>query len=1529
MANDLLDVVAESYPINLDDMVEELPKPQSKIPEASVRNQAALTTLLSDDPAKIEENYRNMMVEAEQGTSYTKDAIKNQADARHSVGNKQALMSILSDPKIPLEQKRQAILNINSDFNKDTSTIVASAAAQLPSKGENQEQEDVRILGAEQFKSVRESRELKQKLLNGKMAKLNPAFGSMTADVAEVMIAPFAVNKVGFGILNDILTELGGTASRKRTAATPGSTIMDIREKLAQIPAEDRIAVEQKIADMIYNTPNIVFQNDNAFARMTLSSSILQEGGYSSVDKWLDNASGLLDIIGVGTLAKSGIRQVTKLFTKTPQNVVDNINLRSVTNTTSPVSPIKVMEDSNPERARGMYEMIVKSSGDEVAQAVASTSKDAAIVDAHLPQPLARDGSIESKLVDPDRNVKTISPDEKVVKEWEDSGALIFTENERKAAQAVVFHDLVNVKNITPLDNMTAIGVNQGNTLSIKAVYGTTEGGFLKAQDALDQVKLSLREYSITDRDLTLMRKEGDEYIPVTLAEAKADGNYVVQLDTKHKLSANDITEWDKLDVKRNFFDRIPFLRSSKSGTVANHILDNASMLHPTISGAMVVQTDKAVRIDKLLLKLHAQFSDAYTKLPKARQDKVYEYLKEANANGLELNANQLVGRGFVQDEIQAIQQWRKNWDTHYWLENADLVRTLTHQGFKVFDSNNTKLFAKEIGKNQNIGKVYDPSVDAIVPISKTDMDALYQAGGSLAVFRRPLDVNGTVIEHMMVRNTPTEYLRGLRDFDQVLDYRKGYYQVQYKAPKFITERLVNSAGTEYYKAREVAGDTQSAEQIRRRLAVAENKPVEDFRVRDDLKDMKVDTDAYWDLHNASGRISQRRRGKRLEDSSAPVGGFDHQYMLDPVESAIRASRSLSGRVAMRDALEVSKQRALAQYGDFFKSDGKGGKQWVEHSNSLVPTTARQASELADARTTVEYINYMQNGYVNAFDESFKSTMNAVASMLTASPKAEKSFIWMGGINPTNEAKHGVFQAYIGLNPFRQALIQSHQTVRLLGYNPAYLASGKASIDGMTYNLYTVMKRDINLASKADKEMIEFIQKSGMLDAVDKQNLVRGTLYDMKESSNKVKKIAGTMLTIPRKIGFDSGEQANLALHLLAVRDKFIKQGKNMADPAVRDEAYSVARALTYDMNFAGDLPYNQNAFSLFLQFFQVPHKAFLSLTNRRIPASDRVRLAMMDTLLFGVPGALAIENLIGKEMLPKDGPQRDAVTHGLVSTAYNGALSVIAGKDIKVDFSSLSPYGIDGFAHLVHAVTSGGMLEFIQNSPAFTMYIKSGSRVQESFGRMFRYLGFIDTQEGLDPETATSVLKGVAEISSGWTNAQKAKIIYEMGKIPDKKENGAIMDDAHWMYAAAQVLGFRSQKEVFEWAAIKELQQNDKDREADYKKVYDSYIRVLTRDNKLKVSDPEAIEKVLGAVRLIYKDDFKAQEWFHKRLAKDMVDKKDTLMRNVIEAGNFYDANKSMANARQLGIVDEDYKKALKLFEDLQQAQQKLKESD
>ena len=249
----------------------------------------------------------------------------------------------------------------------------------------------------------------------------------------------------------------------------------------------------------------------------------------------------------------------------------------------------------------------------------------------------------------------------------------------------------------------------------------------------------------------------------------------------------------------------------------------------------------------------------------------------------------------------------------------------------------------------------------------------------------------------------------------------------------------------------------------------------------------------------------------------------------------------------------------------------------------------------------------------------------------------------------------------------------------------------------MGYNtryFFTGLSGDVAKYVTGDKALVKFVEDSGMIDAIDRHNMIRGAIEDVGLRHNVVTQSGGKALDFTRAIGFDTGEKANIIVHLLTVRDKFIKQGKNVADKTVRDEIYSTARALSYDMNFAGDFPYNQNSMSLIMQFFQVPHKAITSVTtNRRIPWQDKLRLAMSDMFLWGVPGSAVITNIVGKDMLPEDPAAREAVVFGVESLVFNRLFSNLAGKDVGIDFSSLSPYSVEGWAKMFTAILSGGQV--------------------------------------------------------------------------------------------------------------------------------------------------------------------------------------------------------------------------------------------
>ena len=405
--SELLDKVAESYPVTLDDMVKESTERPVRLPEASARNQAALTALLSSDPASA---YTQIRTEQQEGVSYTKDKIYNEAAQKHVVANRPHVMSILADPNIPLEQKSVIIANLQQPV--ETSEVIATEAAVASVKNESAEAESARINTANMFKDIRQAREDKQTLMNSQFARLNPSFDKLAVDVAEQLI-PFVNQKEAYSVLNDILRLVGIEESKKLTMFAPGSSKAQIRERLSRIAPQDQAVIHKRIADILMTTPDITFTKDSHYARLKLMQELLDDDGYSTVQKYVDNTMWALDVLTVGT-ASPILKGIGKLLIRT-ENRARNIDLRNITAPTSPVSPIKVLEDSNPEKARALYTAAIKADGDEVAKAVSGTDKQGLIADAHLPQPTGVDGSVEARLVDPNKKLREMELDERLL----------------------------------------------------------------------------------------------------------------------------------------------------------------------------------------------------------------------------------------------------------------------------------------------------------------------------------------------------------------------------------------------------------------------------------------------------------------------------------------------------------------------------------------------------------------------------------------------------------------------------------------------------------------------------------------------------------------------------------------------------------------------------------------------------------------------------------------------------------------------------------------------------------------------------------------------------------------------------------------------------------------------------------------------------------------------------------------------------------------------------------------------------------
>jgi len=1512
---DNLDEVAQVSPVSIDDFIEERPL-APLAPDATIRNRAAILALQSDKPI---ENYQALYQEGTEGRSDLYSMLKGQNDVKEDLLSQQALMTILADPSTTPEMAQKAIDNINKGMSKDSGRRLALDAALEASEGYSPNKEDARIHAVEIFDEIHQYAKDKQAILNEHGMMLNQDNVRTLSELVEGVL-PFANNKLSYSVLKDISKELNLGIGGAKAALLPGEAKVAIREAISNMPPNQQVEAFKKIRSVLENNSTIFFRDDNDFAEYMLVNDLLAEEGYGTMSRVFDNASGLLDLIGLGVVRTAG--KVFKSFKRTPEAMESNVATRSVSNNTSPVAPANLIKDTNPDRAKKMLQAVDEAKSDELSKALFGVSRDEAIISNTLPQPASIDGTVESRIINP--NPEVLNTIKGFGGEW-------LTTGEKSRAVNYIEEALKEVKGVTYHDNMSQGGLS-GINYKGKAVYGLEGSGFSNAEDALNQTKFALSEFGIVEDNIQILKKIDGEYVPVKREEvAGLDGDYLAAVEINRDIKASDIGSFDVLDVKRNLFDSVPAFRSKKSGTMANTLLDNASMLHPKITGGGVVQTDKGVLIDKLFLDEFDAFAVPFRSLKSERQDKLYEYIKLANKDGLDEDVLSLTARGFTSEEVNILNKWRSAWDTQWFFENRDLIKTVDAQGYKLFDHSNARLIGKPIQKDLNINLAYDADTDKLVKLSAQDIENLYNNGGTLSKLRRSEYLDNAWVDHFIVKNQPNNYMRALNASDEVLTYRKGYYQVHYDAPQFIVQVVKDGQGNKLFeKAVDIAGTTKEAEHIRDGLSKATG---EEFYVRGDVKKFAPDTDYYWDLQSASGRLAQRRRGTPLQDSTVPRG-FSETYMVDPVEGAIRSARSLAGRLASRDYLEHTKARALQQFGDVFPESQFGKPQWTENSNSLVARGRMTGKHIRDARTTVEYINYLQRGYENAFDEGFKGLMNTLANVMARfSSKGEKLFMSAADIGPTDLGKNVVFQAYIATNPHRQWIVQTHGVMRILGYNPSYAISGLPR-DVHTYILSKMLPD--NKLTPQMRELRDFVDGSGMLQAVDRHNMVRGALTDMAESHKPIQRIFGKSLAVPRKIGFDIAEQTNVTNHILAVRDKFLKEGLDVTKPEVKDQIYSQARAIMGDMNFAGDMPYNQNAMAILMQFAQYPHKAITSITtNRRIrgtinplnkelystPISknDKLRLAAIDTLLFGVPFSVAVSNMIGEDMLPENPVAREAVLYGVESAIINKALSNIAGRDINLDVGSLSPYNMEGFAQMSEAFLDGGFWEMLSHSPASNVFFKDGSKVQEAIGRLIRYGGHFDPER---PEDLQSILSGFAEISSGWSNYLKAKAIWETGNITTKSGQ-VIRSDAGGMEAMAKAFGFATQEEAYTYYMRNKLSENSKAYEDEVKRWTKSYVSYLTRQEKFTNQDPEVFIKTLGAARRVWGGSIKAQEVINRELGYLAKDIKSSLINDMLKASSLPQGKQSLVEMKNSGVLnDDEFDRAVRLIEDINKLQ-------
>ena len=1080
--------------------------------------------------------------------------------------------------------------------------------------------------------------------------------------------------------------------------------------------------------------------------------------------------------------------------------------------------------ETNPMLARNIHAAIHTQRTDEMAQATHGLTRDQALAKGHTPQ--IGDSSRITKVVPPDmnRSIRQVVADafKKLLRQG--TAGLEFTPAELGRARSAIVSDFSNAFGLDLNTAMSSV-VSDGSRFVIRGVYTNGETGWLMPEHALDQARFAARNFKMDDSAFTLLRKEGDEYVPVDWKDHYGkEGDYAISLDADLSIYDHlDKVKWDDpLTIKKNWFDRIQ-TGLSRSGSITQHLFPADVTLPKRITSAFSVAEDMSNVATRALGEKYKNFHSKMKALSKDMQASVWDYIQEANAKELPYNQADVLARtGRGGDE--AVREWRSFWDLMFDLENQDLVRSLNLHGYTMFkDSiNNTQLYVKQYARNAipRDHRALDALTGDVKTLTKAELDNLYNSGGYVAKLRSPEDFNGARAEFVVVQNTPQSYARKFLDTDKVLNKKEGYYQVFYKSPVFIT----NPEG----KVVSVAGSKVDA---RKQIELMDRQYGPGHALRDD-KNVTDEIGNHWQQAEVEGRLAQRYRGTMFSETVNHRPDQVDALIYHPAESAARATQSMATRLALRNTMETTKREWLTRFGHLVKKEK--GMELFPTVRSEIGQNEHFTKEVADARTLWAHINYMENGYLNHMDSTFKNSLNAVADALG---EAEWGTMERLVRQATPErgvsgvVKGAVTQALIFYNPLRQLLINANQGVRVASYNPSGFFSGRISSTLMDMSMGAITN-----VFKGDADIVnQLLRESGIRWSANRHNLVRGTMMELTDRSlGGVQSHLQSANNAIRKVGFDAGENMSAVIHMAAVVDDYKYNRKlDVTDARVRAEMMAEARAVMGNMNRAGDMPYNQNMASMVMAYMQVPHKFAFQFMNRQLPPKKRYQLLAGDMALWGLPtsviGAMwASDPDSPYSQLPEN--VRLVLAEGLQEVLVNTALSTISGTNVDIDLNtSLNPLDMGGFRDMYAEMLTGGFEGLMGHGPVGNVF---GFDAASRTGLVFQTLGNMFSSDDVTETDTMDVAKAVAKFSAGFSNYDKARMMWLSGEARDAY--GRLMaDDVSKVEAVAQAFGMPPSRVANRYEVLKDMNDTGaKPGENQAKKDVQTLTRILAHNS-------------------------------------------------------------------------------------------------
>ncbi|MFT4271685.1 MAG: hypothetical protein QM578_11790 [Pantoea sp.] len=1493
-----LDDFLDSTPGSIDDFTDgssNTPQPQQALVSSpSVRNSAATTALLNapTDPNQVLPTYDAISSEhAQLGYSPTQNQILDARKTQEASNFQQAMYDSLANPEVP-DLTKQNILQAHQEGRIAKSNLLTAQGmlgtqeAIETNPSETAEATVSRDLFAAGMDKAVEYKRQQQAIYNATaMAQEEDGLTATVVGMGENLV-PGVTSAKSARLYSSLSNDTKGVIASFFLQGTAKSVLAD---KFNALPLDQRMAVLDGIATTVNSEGRtILLPSEKDNANLATLQAITQSGSYTVTDETLDNLGGLLDMSGLAVpfkmagrllgLGKSA-KEVDALVRagKAAEGATDAeaaIQQRQLMAQQQPSSPLEIIKDANPDKARRIIAGVAQEPSGEFSQAVAGTTTDNLMTGYIAAQPKVLDGTVQSKVYDPTRyDDFQYMPDNDTLDLVRSASAPNLSTVEKRRLDANVTNDFQNATGLVNRKEMTTVGANEsGNGLDISAVYGPSDSGWNSVQDAVSQAQFALRKYGVDENDINILVRDGDTYHPVPYSSLKntegdVAGDYLLQIKQDYTYNAGDLADdqMSVFDVAGNWLNRADvFYGKSGRGSLSSNVIAPEAMFDPEFMKGAVLSDLKKDIVGEQLTKVAKGFTDALQPLARERRNAIIDTIKEANAKGITYNYTDLAGRGFNEAEIRTFEHFKKTQDTLWHLTNADMVRSYKTRGYgrMVHPKSGLDVIARPVSLNsvRNNTTIYDAAQDTVRVLTPEDRALMNSRNSGLAELAHPIEIDGQQVLHVVNDNHAAgTYLRALSDDDTVMAYRKGYYSVRYTNPHFIERRLVDADGVsvkdehgqDIWQAYATAPDMLTANKAIERYK--KTRP-SDYRVRSDLKGGDYDK-ASTQAMSAGGLSAQRVRGKRLEDAIGSNAELDGGHIESPIKAMNSSIESVASRVSYRDWIETSKKRLLATYSDVMPI--RNGKPDYPTNISEI---AGEGKRKAAARAMYEHIRAMENGYVNSIDDLTKSIFSSAANGLggyaakqgdniagKALSVGEKGFRAASDVSPSGVLKSLSFGMMIALNPFRQLAVQAAQAFMTVGRHPTYIAhifddATLLMLDKFNPNAPEAFYKLFGRSKAEFKAMKAAMEKSGVTKGISRHEMIQGMLSTNTDLSvgyasraaNITSKGAKTALGLPRKIGFDAGEYFVQASSYFAHYDEALKasvkagKGTTLPNDMLKQVAND-ARQFTGNFSRSGQMALNHNELSVIGQYGQVPLKMIGLLFNRSIPLKNRVGMAAFAVSMFGAPDWLGS---MLSEHLPDNETERELILGGLSNVLTNSMIEAVWGQKSQVDWGGgVNPYDPQGVIDMVHTLFSEGVGEAIAKAPVGSLVSGSNPRIS-NLVRDFGYASGLVT----DPSSDTSVekwhavMQDVGNLSSGYSNAYKAWLMLKYQR--EYSATGAMTrDNVTTPEAFAKALGFQSLAQARSFAVMDDIRTENDKYNADIDQYFNDVSRRLMAD--------------------------------------------------------------------------------------------------